>query len=296
MSDQIPESTNMSGDPDFNSSVSEPETFNTDASNSESSDNGVSQESGQPNINPAWTELLSAVPEEFHPHLLKGLDGWDRGVQNRFQTVQQKYAPLKAYEEFAQLGVKPDEISEAMQIRHAMQNDPASLYKWLQESYNLGQQGQGQEEIQELELSETDAFFQDPRYIELQNKANFAEQAIKQFNQQAVTSKVSQQVETETKAVQEKFPGLNIADVATYALGLSQNDGSMPDLMKAAEKMAGFVPNAAPAVQRVSDTAPPTISSNGGLPIPATKSLGSMSSDERSKFVADLIKARSEEP
>lgn len=287
MSDQIPEASNMSGDPDYNSSNAI-ETAET--TNAESASTG--QESGQTNGNPAWDGLLSAVPQEFHNHLKAGFGEWDKGVQNRFQKVQQEYAPLKAYEEFAKLEVKPEDISEAMQIRHAMQNDPASLYKWLQDSYNLGQQGQGQEEIPELELSETDAFFQDPRYIELQNKANFAETAIKQFNQQAVTSKVTAQVQTETAAVQEKFPGLNIADVATYALGMSRNDNSMPDLMKAAEKMAGFVPNSAPPVQRASDTAPPTISSNGGLPIPATKSLGSMSSDERSAYVADLIKAR----
>lgn len=290
MSDQIPEVSDTNDAPsDVDNSGSigteTPDTTNLNSEVSETSESGQS-------TNPAWESLLSAVPQEFHNHLKSGLSEWDKGVQNRFQKVQQQYAPLKAYEEFATLGVKPDEISEAMQIRHAMQSDPASLYKWLEESYNLGQQGQGQEEPEELELSETDSFFKDPRYLELKQKADFAEQAISQFNQQAVSNKVSEQVNTETKAVQEKFPGLNIAEVATYALGMSQQDGSMPDLMKAAERMAGFVPNAAPPAERVSDTAPPVVSSNGGLPIPATKSLGSMSSDERSKLVADLIKAR----
>lgn len=289
MSDQISESTNNSGDSDYNSSVS-------NDTSTEYSESGVSQESGQTsesNGNPAWDSLLSAVPEEFHNHLKTGFGEWDKGVQNRFQKVQQQYAPLKAYEEFATLGVQPTDINEAMQIRHAMQNDPASLYKWLQDSYNLGQASQGQEEIEEVELSETDAFFNDPRYVELQNKANFAEQAIKQFNQQAVTSKVAEQVDTETKAVQEKFPGLNIADVATYALGLSKNDNSMPNLMQAAERMASFVPNAAPPVERVSDTAPPVISGNRGLPMNKIN-YGAMSSDDRSKLFAELAKAANE--
>jgi len=291
MSDQIPEATNNTGDPDYNSTVSE----NSDVPELTYVDSDT-QESGQaesPNINPAWNELLSAVPQEFHNHLLGGLDKWDRGVQNRFQKVQQDYAPLKAYEEFAKLNVAPTDINEAMQIRHAMQNDPASLYKWLQDSYPqlAGQNGQGQEE-QELELSETDALFQDPRYLEMKQKADFAAQAIEQFNKQAITNKVSAQVETETKQVQEKFPGLDITKVAKYALGMSRNDNSMPDLMKAAEEMATFVPNAAPPVTRVSDTAPPVINGGGRLPIPATKSVGSMSTDERSQYVADLIAAR----
>lgn len=284
MSDQIPEASNNTGDPDYNEGYSEP---NTDASAE------TNQESGQPNVNPAWNELLSAVPQEFHQHLLGGLDKWDRGVQNRFQKVQQEYAPLKAYEEFAKLNVAPDVINEAMQFQHALRTDPQAVYNWMQEQYKFGQQtSQGQEDNSEneFELSETDAFFNDPRYKEVQAKADFAEQAIKQFNQQAVTNKVNAQIETETKSVQEKFPGLNIADVATYALGMSKNDNSMPDLMKAAEAMAGFVPNAAPPVERVSDTAPPVISGNRGLPNNTT-SFGSMTSDERSKFVADYMKA-----
>lgn len=283
MSDQIPESAG-------NSEVSDsPELTYVDSS----PDTNDSQESGQPNVNPAWNELLSAVPQEFHQHLLGGLDKWDRGVQNRFQKVQQEYAPLKAYEEFAKLNVAPDVINEAMQFQHALRTDPQAVYNWMQEQYKFGQQtSQGQEDNSEneFELSETDAFFNDPRYKEMAAKAEFAEQAIKQFNQQAVTNKVNTQVETETKAVQDKFPGLNIADVATYALGMAKNDNSMPNLMKAAEAMAGFVPNAAPPVERVSDTAPPVISGNRGLPN-NTPSFGSMTSDERSKFVADYMKA-----
>lgn len=285
MSDQIPESTNMSGDSDYDSSVSEPSV--------DSPDNSVSQESGQTNGNPAWDSLLSAVPQEFHNHLKQGLGEWDKGVQNRFQKVQQEYAPLKAYEEFAKLNVAPETINEAMQFQHALRTDPQAVYNWMQEQYKFGQQtSQGQEDNsgEEFELSETDAFFNDPRYKEMAAKAEFAEQAIRQFNQQAVTNKVNTQVETETKAVQEQFPGLNIADVATYALGMSKNDNSMPDLMKAAQAMSKFIPNAAPPVERVSDTAPPVISGNRGLPSNTT-SFGAMTSDERSKFVADYMKA-----
>ena len=292
MSDQIPEATNNTGDSDYNSSVSEP-------NNSEVTGVAETTESGQTesNGNPAWESLLSAVPQEFHNHLKQGLGEWDKGVQNRFQKVQQEYAPLKAYEEFAKLNVSPDVINEAMQFQHALRTDPQAVYQWMQEQYKFGQQtSQGQEDnsAEEYELSESDAFFNDPRYKELKAQADFAANAIKQFNQQAVTSKVNQQVETETKQVQEQFPGLDISAVATYALGMSKNDNSMPDLMKAAQEMSRFVPNAVPPVERVSDTAPPVISGNRGLPS-NTKKFGEMTSDERSKFVADYMKAASQE-
>lgn len=289
MSDQIPEATNNTGDSDYNSSVSEQTT-------TEVTGGAETQESGQTNGNPAWDSLLSAVPQEFHPHLTKGFSEWDKGVQNRFQKVQQEYAPLKQYEEFAKLNVAPDVINEAMQFQHLLRTDPQAVYNWMQEQYKFGQQeSQGQQETgEEFELSETDAFFNDPRYKEMAAKAEFAEQAIKQFNNQAVTNKVNMQVESETKQVQEAFPGLDIAAVATYALGMSKQDDSMPDLMKAAKAMAGFVPNAAPPVERVSDSAPPVIGGNKGLPVSQT-SLGAMSPDDRSKLVADLMKAASQE-
>jgi hypothetical protein len=290
MSDQIPEATNNTGDSDYNSSVSEP-------TNSEVTGVAETTESGQTNGNPAWDSLLSAVPQEFHNHLKQGFGDWDKGVQNRFQKVQQEYAPLKQYEEFAKLNVAPDTINEAMQFQHALRTNPQAVYEWMQEQYKFGQQtSQGQEDnsAEEYELSEGDAFFNDPRYKELKAQADFAANSIKQFNQQAVNNKVNEQVQTETAQVQERFPGLDISAVATYALGMSKNDNSMPDLIKAAEAMSQFVPNAVPAVERVSDSAPPVISGNRGLPSNTTK-FGDMTPDERSKFVADYMKATQSE-
>lgn len=283
MSDQIPEATNNTGDPDYDASVSEP-TTNTENVSAET------QESDQTNGNPAWNELLSAVPQEFHPHLQKGFGEWDKGVQQRFQKVQQQYAP---YKELADLKVDPTEINEAMQFRHLLQTSPKEVFDWLQEQHKFGQVSQGQEEnkVETLELDENEAFFNDPRYKEVASKAAFAEQAIQKFNQDAVTAKANEQVAIETTKVQAEFPGLDIASVATYALGLSQQTGKSPNLYEAAQAMSGFVPNVTPVVPRASDSAPPVVSGNRGLPGTPPPNYGAMSSDARSKLVAELMNA-----
>lgn len=282
MSDQIPEASNNSGDPDYNANLSEQTTDNISAE--------TNQESDQTSGNPAWNELLSAVPQEFHPHLTKGFETWDKGVQNRFQKVQQQYAP---YKELAELKVDPSEINEAMQFRHLLQTQPEEVFKWMQEQYKFGAPvSQGQEEEESLELDENEAFFKDPRYQEVANKAAFAEQAVRQYNQQAAQNIANQQVETETKQVQDKFPGLDIVDVATYAMGIAQQSGKMPNLMEAAERMSKYVPE--PPVARVSDGAPPVIGGNKGLPSATPPNYGAMTSDQRSAYVAELMKAQSQ--
>jgi len=274
------------------------EAIQTDESNVETVDNNVIETdssasgSSESEGNPAWNELLSAVPQEFHPHLQKGFGDWDKGVQQRFQKVQQQYAP---YKELAELKVDPTEINEAMQFRHLLQTQPEEVFKWMQEQYKFGQpvsQGQQENKEETLELDENEAFFNDPRYKEVASKAAFAEQAIQTFNQQAVEAKANEQLQTEVSKVQEQFPGLDITAVATYALGLSQQNGKSPNLIEAATAMSGFVPNAAPEAPRASDSAPPIIAGNrGALPSNPSPKLGAMSSDERSKYVAELMAA-----
>lgn len=283
MSDQLPENYGQ-GESGPEAEVNETQEVSTE--NTTAPSTAVTD---PPAGHPAWEEALSAVPEEFHPHLRDHLGRMDKGAQDRFQKVQQQYAP---YKELAELKVNPDEINEAMQFRHLLQTQPEEVFKWMQEQYKFGQaESQGQEDNAEetLELDENEAFFKDPRYVDVANKAAFAESAIQQFNQQAVDAKVNEQVRSETKQVQDEFPGLDISAVATYAIGLSQQSGKMPNLYEAAQAMSGFIPQQ-PA-PRASDSAPPVINGNRGLPSAAAPKFGAMTSDQRSAHVAELMRA-----
>lgn len=241
-------------------------------------------ENQESNGNPAWRSALDNIPPEFHPHLEKSFGDWDKGVQNRFEKVQQEFAP---YKEFAELGVKSDELSQGMQLLHMFTTQPKELFDYLQTQFNFGQaesQGQQKAEEQDYDLSNEEYDLEkDPRFIELSKKASFAEQAIIENQNIQIQAQVKAEVDNEVKAVTEKFPGLNIADVAAMANGMA-GDG-MPDLMKAAERMASYLPK-----DRVSDSAPPVLSGNRGLPAQNTD-FGKMTSQERAKFVADRMAA-----
>lgn len=89
---------------------------------------------------PAWEEVLTAVPEEFHEALIPKLKGWDGGVTRRFQEIHSQYEPLKAFEPLVQQGFDPDTLSQAIGLYQALNDSPDKVYEALGEAYGFGEQ------------------------------------------------------------------------------------------------------------------------------------------------------------
>jgi hypothetical protein len=256
-------------------------------SGSESTTENSQSESSR---NPAWESALSAIPPEFHSHLEKNFSEWDRGVQNRFEKVQQELAPLKAYQEFAELKLNPKDINEAMQIRHILNTQPRDLYEYLAKQHNFGQESQGQQnaETPDYDLSNEEYDLEkDPRFLAVKQQAEFAQSAIQENQRIQTEAKIQAEIDAEVKSIQSNpaFNGLNIQDIATFAQGLP-NANQKGSLIAAAEKLAAYLPK-----ERVSDSAPPVLSGNRGLPAQPTN-YGKMTGEERARLVADYMKAQ----
>lgn len=284
MSDQMPENYGQGETVSDTSATSVNEGIETQST----IDNSQEQSGEEFNGNPAWKSGLEPIPQEFHPHLESVFGEWDKGVQTKFQKVQQELAPLKAYKEFAELGVQKDELDKGMQLLHLFNTQPKDLYEYLVQQHKFGQESQGQKnaETPDYDLSNEEYDLEkDPRFQQVAQQAQFAQAAIQENQRIQTEAKIQQEIDTEVKEVQEKFPGLKISDVATMAQGLP-NANQKGSLIAAAERMAAYLPK-----ERASDSAPPVLSGNRGLPSPSTN-YGKMSSEERSKLVADLIAAQ----
>lgn len=256
------------------------------------SDSTTESSQGESSRNPAWENALSAIPPEFHPHLESQFSEWDKGVQNRFQKVQQELAPLKAYEEFAKLGVKSEDINQGMQLLHLFNTQPKDLFDYLQTQHKFGQEkpGPADAETPDYDLSNEEYDLEkDPRFQEVAQQAKFAQAAIQENQRIQMEAKIQSEIDAEVKQINENpaYASLKIQDIATFAKGLPNAD-QPGALLKAAETLASYLPK-----ERVSDSAPPVLSGNRGLPSPSTN-YGKMSSDDRAKLVADLMKASSE--
>src|SRR5215510_10893077 len=81
-------------------------------------------------INPAWNELLSQIPEDKYSEVTPILDKWDKGVQQRFKSVHDQYAP---YKPFMDSGIGTEDINFALGLLNAVQTEPDKVMKALQE-------------------------------------------------------------------------------------------------------------------------------------------------------------------
>jgi small-conductance mechanosensitive channel len=94
-------------------------------------------------INPAWNDVLSAVPEDAHSQITPHLRNWDQN----FQRVQSDFAP---YKEFKEAGVTADQIKMGMGLMQALEQNPKQVYDLLAQQFNFSaDSGQGDAEPQE---------------------------------------------------------------------------------------------------------------------------------------------------
>ena len=99
-------------------------------------DTEYEEEDNEPQAgHPAWQQILSQLPAEYHAAIIPTLQEWDSGVSRRFQKIHDEYAPLKRFEE-----VDPDEIKEALDVYQALNNDPASTWEAIGRVYGLSPQ------------------------------------------------------------------------------------------------------------------------------------------------------------
>lgn len=103
-------------------------------------DNGTGNDAGETGggINPAWNDLLGAIPEEHHQAVIPHLQQWDSGVQDRFQKVQSEWNDFGFLKENE---ITPEDTRVALGVLRAIQEDPRSVYDSIGESY--GYVGEG---------------------------------------------------------------------------------------------------------------------------------------------------------
>lgn len=94
-------------------------------------DSGQDGQQGTDGIHPAWNEMLSQVPQELHEKIVPHLQTWNKGVNDRFQKVHAEYEPWKPVIK----GTDPETAQFAIQLLGALESDPRSVYKAIQEHY-----------------------------------------------------------------------------------------------------------------------------------------------------------------
>lgn len=219
-------------------------------------------------INPAWNDLLNALPSSLHSQAIPHLRKWDEGVQNRFQQVQSQYAP---YRDIVEAGTDPGEIMASVQLAQMIANNPREFYdrmgSFYGEQWGLNQSDQGQESSDADEYSldgfEEDDLANNPLLQKIQEQQNMLATVVAQQYQQQEDAKQAEiqkqadaEVESNIAAITEKY-GEVPPNVLRTIIALAVNsDGN--DLMAAADNVFEMIGTKTPA--------PTVMSPGGGVP------------------------------
>lgn len=121
-----------------------------------------------------WNELVGYIPEdkraEFGPKL-----------QERVSGIEKTYEPYKAYADFVKSGIQPDQISTALNVLTAIQNNPQDVYNTI--GRHLGVTPQEVKEA--VESNEEGEVNEDPRIAKLQQQVDTLSQIYLTQHQQS---------------------------------------------------------------------------------------------------------------
>jgi hypothetical protein len=161
-----------------------------------------------PGHNPAWDEVLSVLPEQFHSVVTPHFQKWDQSAQQRIESANSQLSQFEAYKPFAEHGISTDELERGLRLYYEINNNPENVYKALQNAYNFGQpetpnpQGnEGEEEENPLNLP--------PEIMEKINNHDGMLQAVAQIvlndAQAKEAAAADAELDKELKGLQEKF-------------------------------------------------------------------------------------------
>lgn len=248
--------------------------------------------------NPAWNDILSPVPQEFHGHLKEHLSKKDKYTQE----VQQTFAPFK---EYVDNGVGRDDIDQSLQLAHLFQTNPRGVFDFLNTQYNyipVGQQtpiqqsqnnSQGQTQSNEFEVGDNEPDFditKNPQFQQVAQQAALANQLATQMQTQQMEQQVNQQIQTEVAQLQTNYPHIPYQEVIKRAVANASISGGREDLNAAAKELDSMG-----WFRKPGTPAPPNLSGGGNRALPSSQvNPGTMTPKERTAHVASLLKAAAE--
>lgn len=222
--------------------------------------------------NPAWADVLSAIPEAFHELLKPKLKDWDRGVNAKFQQIHEEYKPLKAFEDLAKEQVSVEDIKQAYAASKLLETNPLEYYNRLGEYLKTT----GALQAEELNSEDDPSEEYDPddpvqqKLAELErSQAAFIERIQTQEAQEKLAAEqraMDQRLEAEIKSLEDKHGTMSDTikeEIFNRAIIKAQRENRYVPLNEAWNDLQQFM-----MTVRKSRPTPPKLPSGGGVPVP----------------------------
>lgn len=260
----------------------------TETSGPDTSTGQVEQTQDSGSVNPAWDAMLQVIPETLRPGVVPYLRKWDEN----YQKVATDYAPFK---EFTKNGVTPDNITEALQVREILLNNPRFLYDRMVQQFGSewGVDAKPQEETTKpSEDAEGVADFGDditkhPKFQEVaQQNQVIAQYLLAQENAKQAAAEDAA-LDQEWRGYAAKYPQLTNPDVERTIFSVAAAQGLS---LENAVNWYLSTPMGKMQASNGQTRAPNVMPTSGGVPSTAVD-VGKLSDTDTRKLVTEFINA-----
>jgi len=237
-------------------------------------------------FNPAWEPIKEKLGDAAFQLIQPELSKWDQGVNKRFETINEQFAPYK------ELG-SPEQLSNYRQIVEQMDSNPEAMYEalgtFLQDNGRMPSKAEAQDIADEIDEETSGPV--DPRIDELAK----GQEQIRQFLEQQQMAEIQAQAESEltqeisTLEAQGKYSKDDMQEIIRTAAFLSSQSDKVVPLSVAAEQFDTLRERIL-TQPRPGDSAPRLLPTSGGNASSLqNKSMGQMSRNETQDLIAAVL-------
>lgn len=237
-------------------------------------------------INPAWEPIREKLGDAHFQLIQDELGKWDQGVNKRFETLNQQFAPYK------DLG-SPEELTNYKNIIEQMDSNPEAMYEalgnFLQENGRMPSSAEAQDIADDIDEDASSS--EDPRIAELAQ----GQEQIRQFLEQQQEAEIQAQAESElneeisTLESQRGYSKDDMQEIIRTAAFLSSQSDKVVPLSVAADQFDALRERIL-TTPRPGDSAPRLLPTSGGnAAAQQSKTVGAMSRNETQDLIAAYL-------
>lgn len=157
-----------------------------------------------PGPNPAWNDVLSVIPEQYHSVITPHFTKWDQSAQQRIEAANAQVQAYEGFQPFVDNGIDPKELENGLRLMYEINNNPQGVWNALGQTYNLANTP-GNAEGGEGEDPSNPPNPQDPRYDQLSQNLELVNRIILEDHQAKEAAKADAELDRELSSLQEKY-------------------------------------------------------------------------------------------
>jgi hypothetical protein len=296
MSESLPENYGQGESGPESTESTTPETPSTTGESTSTTTDSTQQE--PTGYNPSWNEAFDLIPiEDYREKLKPVFEKWDKHNNQRYEQVQQKYAP---YQVLADNNVAIDDVRQAFELRNQIAANPQEVFQRLAQHLGIdlskldsnGDESQGLNEYPDEE--------DDPRFKELkrqqesiltylQTQAQQEEQARLAKEQQAQETNWYNETKSTLDSLEQKYGTFDRNRVVQFAVWEAEKTGKPVDLEVGLRAMREFTQS---AIQSSANASAPDVFSGNGALVSGRVDTSKMSEAEFEKYAIERIAAK----